>query len=145
MSKIAATSKSDYLKMMDTNALTAFLCSREAVERIRAAGKEGGRIVNVAAKPALHPVGGMTAYSASKAAVLSITQSLAEELSPEKIWVNAVIPSIIDTPQNRAAFPPTTDFTKWPSVQEVAATIAFLASPDNAVTRGAAVPVYGRS
>jgi NAD(P)-dependent dehydrogenase (short-subunit alcohol dehydrogenase family) len=58
--------------------------------------------------------------------------------------VNGVVPSIMDTPANRAAMPKA-DFEKWPKVEEVAATIAFLASPQNAVTRGAMVPVYGRS
>ncbi|HUO07636.1 MAG TPA: SDR family NAD(P)-dependent oxidoreductase [Phycisphaerae bacterium] len=144
MSPIAETSKADFQKMFDSNALTAFLCCREAVKQIRAAGI-GGRIVNVTAKPALHPVEGMTAYSVSKAAVLSLTLSLAEELSRESIWVNAVVPSIMDTPQNRASFPSKTDFSQWPSVADVAATLLFLASVDNRVTRGAAVPVYGKS
>ena len=81
----------------------------------------------------------------SKAAVVSLTQSLAEEVAAEGIWVNAVLPSIMDTPANRASFPAGTDFSKWPSVSEVAETIAFLASPENKVTRGALVPVYGKS
>ncbi|MGN6370797.1 MAG: SDR family NAD(P)-dependent oxidoreductase [Phycisphaerae bacterium] len=144
MSRIAETKLADFVKMLETNAVSAFLCSREAVKPMRAAGG-GGRIVNVAAKPALHPVGGMIPYAASKAAVLSITQSLAEELAAEKIWVNAVVPSVMDTPQNRASFPAGTDFSRWPTVEEVARTVLFLASPENRVTRGAAVPVYGRS
>jgi NAD(P)-dependent dehydrogenase (short-subunit alcohol dehydrogenase family) len=144
MSPIAKTSKQDFQKMFETNALTAFLCCREAVKRMRAGG-EGGRIVNVAAKVALHPAGGMVAYCVSKAAVVSLTQSLAEELAAESIWVNAVLPSIMDTPANRAAFPPKTDYSKWPSVDDVAQTIAFLASPENKVTRGGLVPVYGKS
>ena len=144
MGPIAEMKKGDFLKMMEMNAVTAFLCCREAVKRMRAGGA-GGRIVNGAAKPALQPVGGRIAYSASKAAVLSITQSLAEEVAAESIWVNAVVPSIMDTPQNRASFPAKTDFTKWPSVEEVASSVGFLASPENRVTRGGAVPVYGRS
>jgi NAD(P)-dependent dehydrogenase (short-subunit alcohol dehydrogenase family) len=144
MGAIEKTSKADYLKMMETNALTAFLCCREATKAIRRAGG-GGRIVNVAAKAAIAPVANMTAYVASKAAVTALTQSLAEELAAEGIWVNAVLPSIMDTPANRAGFPTGTDFSKWPSVAEVAATAAFLASPENRVTRGALVPVYGRS
>jgi NAD(P)-dependent dehydrogenase (short-subunit alcohol dehydrogenase family) len=143
MSPIGHTSKADFQKMLDTNALTAFLCSREAVKRMRTAG--GGRIVNIAAKAAVIPAGGMVAYSMSKAAVVSLTQSLAEEAAADGIWVNAVLPSIMDTAANRASFPPGTDFSKWPKVEEVARTIAFLASPDNQVTRGALVPVYGRS
>jgi NAD(P)-dependent dehydrogenase (short-subunit alcohol dehydrogenase family) len=132
------------MKMMEQNAVTAFLCCREAMKGIRASGV-GGRIVNVAAKPALHPVGGMVAYSASKAAVVSITESLAEEVAKEGIWVNAVVPSVMDTPANRASFPAGTDFSKWPSVGDVAATVGFLVSGENKVTRGAAVEVHGRS
>lgn len=140
MGPIAEMKKSDWNKMMETNALTAFLCCREAVKKMRG----GGRIVNVAAKVGVTPVGGMTAYSMSKAAVVSLTQSLAEEVAGVGIWVNAVLPSVMDTPANRAGFPAGTDFSTFPKVEEVAETIAFLASPENRVTRGAAVPVYGR-
>jgi NAD(P)-dependent dehydrogenase (short-subunit alcohol dehydrogenase family) len=86
----------------------------------------------------------MGAYSASKAAVAALTRSLAEELADSGIWVNAVVPSIIDTTANRAAMPDA-DHDAWPKPAEIAETIAFLASPQNAVTRGALVPVYGRS
>jgi NAD(P)-dependent dehydrogenase (short-subunit alcohol dehydrogenase family) len=144
MGGIATQAKADLLKMMETNAVTAFLCCREAVKRMRSGGG-GGRIVNVAAKAAVAPVGGMAAYSMSKAAVVSLTQSLAEEVAGEGIWVNAVLPSIMDTPANRAGFPAGTDFSKWPSVAEVAETVAFLASPENKVTRGGLVPVYGKA
>jgi NAD(P)-dependent dehydrogenase (short-subunit alcohol dehydrogenase family) len=140
---IADTSLQTWKQMHDTNSLTTFLCCREAIKQIRATN-EGGRIVNVAAKPALIPTAGLSAYAASKAAVASLTTSLSEELAAEKIWVNAVVPSIMDTPTNRAAMPKA-DHDKWPKLSEVAATIAFLASPQNEVTRGAMVPVYGRS
>jgi NAD(P)-dependent dehydrogenase (short-subunit alcohol dehydrogenase family) len=143
MAPIAQTSLADFRRMMDTNAVTCFLCCREAVKKIRASGK-GGRIVNVAARPALRPAGGRTAYAASKASVVAITLGLAEEVAAEGIWVNAVVPSIMDTPANRLAMPHA-DSSKWAKVEEVAATIAFLASSQNAVTRGALVPVYGRS
>jgi NAD(P)-dependent dehydrogenase (short-subunit alcohol dehydrogenase family) len=83
-------------------------------------------------------------HAASKAAVASLTASLSEELAAENIWVNAVVPSIMDTPTNRRAMPDA-DFERWPKLPEVAATIAFLASPQNKATRGALVPVYGRS
>jgi NAD(P)-dependent dehydrogenase (short-subunit alcohol dehydrogenase family) len=106
-------------------------------------GREG-RIVNVAARPALVPTGQMTAYAASKGAVAALTLSLAEELAESSIWVNAIIPSIIDTSANRAAMPDA-DHRAWPKPQEIAETVAFLASPQNAVTRGALVPVYGKS
>ena len=84
------------------------------------------------------------AYTASKAAVAALTVVLAEEVAKNGVLVNAVAPSIMDTPANRAAMPKA-DFAAWPKVEEVAATIAFLASPENKVTRGGIVPVYGRS
>src|SRR5205823_10253322 len=127
------------------NAVTCFLCCREAVRKMRSApDSHGGRIVNVASKPAVVPAAGLSAYAASKAAVANLTLGLSEELAAERIWVNAVLPSIMDTPANRQAMPKA-DFDKWPKVQEVAATIAFLASPQNSTSRGALVPVYGRS
>jgi NAD(P)-dependent dehydrogenase (short-subunit alcohol dehydrogenase family) len=86
----------------------------------------------------------MIAYSASKAAVASITQGLAEEVKAEGILVNAVLPSTMDTPANRAAMPDA-DFSKWPKVAEVARAILFLASPQNTLTSGALVPVYGKA
>jgi NAD(P)-dependent dehydrogenase (short-subunit alcohol dehydrogenase family) len=144
MSPAAQTSLAEFRQMIDTNAVTCFLCCREAIRRIRGTGKDGGRIVNVAARPALVPTGGLGAYAASKAAVAGLTLSLSEELAAERIWVNAVVPSTMDTPANRRGMPKA-DFDRWPKVAEVAATIAFLASPQNAVTRGALVPVYGRS
>ena len=144
MSPAAETPLAEFRQMIDTNAVTCFLCCREAIRRIRATGTDGGRIVNVAARPALVPTGGLAAYAASKAAVAGLTLSLSEELAADRIWVNAVVPSTMDTPANRRAMPKA-DFDRWPKVAEVAATIAFLASPQNAVTRGALVPVYGRS
>jgi NAD(P)-dependent dehydrogenase (short-subunit alcohol dehydrogenase family) len=143
-SPIADTPVSQFDEMMSTNATTCFLCCREAVKKIRASGKDGGRIVNVASKPAIIPTAGLAAYAASKAAVVSLTLTLSEELAAERIWVNAVAPSTMDTSANRKSMPKA-DFLKWPKVEEVAATIAFLASPQNAVTRGAVLPVYGQS
>ena len=143
-SPIETTSLSDMRKMMDVNAMTCFLACREAARKIRRTAAAGGRIVNVAARPAVIPTAGLAAYAASKAAVVSLTTTLAEELAADRIWVNAVLPSTMDTPANRAAMP-NADFSKWPKVEDVAATIAFLASPQNAVTRQALVPVYGQS
>ena len=146
MAPIAETGAAAFAEQMDINALTCFLCCRAAARRIRAdRSAEGGRIVNVAARPALEPRmgAGMVAYTAAKAAVAAITQSLAEELAPEAIWVNAVAPSILDTPANRGAMPDA-DHAAWPGLDSVAETIAFLASPDNRVARGGVIPVYGR-
>jgi NAD(P)-dependent dehydrogenase (short-subunit alcohol dehydrogenase family) len=145
MAPIAETTLADFRNMFDTNVVTSFLCCREAVRKIRTGGADvGGRIVNVSSKPGVIPTGGMSAYTTSKAAVANLTVGLAEELAAERIWVNAVVPSIMDTPINRQVMPKA-DFAKWPKVSEVAASIAFLASPQNAVTRGALMPVYGLS
>jgi NAD(P)-dependent dehydrogenase (short-subunit alcohol dehydrogenase family) len=130
-------------QQLDMNFVSCALCCRAAV---KAMGGSGGRIVNVAARPALEwrSGAGMTAYTASKAAVAAFTAALAEEVANDGILVNAVAPSIMDTAANRDAMPKA-DFALWPKVEEVAATILFLASPDNRVTRGAIVPVYGKS
>ncbi|HEY0253249.1 MAG TPA: SDR family NAD(P)-dependent oxidoreductase [Kofleriaceae bacterium] len=143
MAPIVDTSLADFEKQWKQNAVTAFLGCREAVRAIRTSGK-GGRIVNVAARPAVQPVGGMIAYAASKAAVASLTQSLAAEVVQENILVNAVLPSTIDTPANRKAMPKA-DFAKWVTPAQIAEVIGFLASEQNAVTSGTLVPVYGKA
>jgi NAD(P)-dependent dehydrogenase (short-subunit alcohol dehydrogenase family) len=145
MSPLADTGKDALMAMIETNFVTCHLCCRGAVRAMTRRG-QGGRIVNVAARPALEPRtgAGMTAYTASKAAVATLTEALAQEVAEQGILVNAVAPSIMDTPQNRQAMPKA-DYAAWPKVEEVAATILFLASPGNRVTRGAVVPVYGRA
>ncbi|HEY5379859.1 MAG TPA: SDR family NAD(P)-dependent oxidoreductase [Pseudolabrys sp.] len=142
MGKLAATDKSALMAQIDSNLVSCFLCCRAAVNAMTG----GGRIVNVAARPALEwrAGAGMTAYTIAKTGVAALTVALAEEVAKDGILVNAVAPSIMDTPTNRKAMPKA-DFDAWPKVEEVAAAILFLASPDNKVTRGAIVPVYGKS
>ena len=145
MSPVVATTKADLMLQVNMNLVTAFLCCRAAVNAIGKTGA-GGRIVNVAARPALEwrSGAGMAAYTASKAAIAALTVALSEEVAKDSILVNAVAPSIMDTRVNREAMPKA-DHAAWPKVEEVAATIQFLASPENKVTRGAIVPVYGKS
>jgi NAD(P)-dependent dehydrogenase (short-subunit alcohol dehydrogenase family) len=145
MSAVAKTTKAELMKQIDLNLVTAFLSCAAAVNAMTRTGA-GGRIVNVAARPALEwrSGAGMAAYTASKAGVAALTAALAEEVVKAGVLVNAVAPSIMDTPTNRAAMPQA-DYSAWPKVEEVAATILFLASPANKVTRGGVVPVYGRS
>lgn len=142
MSRLAETDKAALMAMLETNLVSCHLCCRAAVRSFRG----GGRIVNVGARPGLEPRqgAGMSAYAASKAAVIALTQALAAEVAGDNILVNAVVPSIIDTPANRADMP-TADHSSWPKPDQIAATIAFLASPDNQVTTGGAIPVYGRT
>ncbi|MBX3386230.1 MAG: SDR family NAD(P)-dependent oxidoreductase [Phycisphaeraceae bacterium] len=143
-SPLVDTAPTDLRKMIDMNVVTCFLCCREAARHMTGQPKPGGRIVNVAARPALEPRLGanMSAYTAAKAGVAALTQAVAEELVPHGILVNAVAPSIMDTPANRRAMPDA-DHSKWPSCDDVASTIAFLASPANLSTRGGIVPVFG--
>jgi NAD(P)-dependent dehydrogenase (short-subunit alcohol dehydrogenase family) len=142
--RIAAAGKSVLASQLDVNVTTCYLCCRSAIMAM-ATSSAGGRIVNVAARPALEwrTGAGMAAYAASKAAVAALTVALAEEVAKDGVLVNAVAPSILDTPANRKAMPKA-DHAAWPKVEDVAQTILFLASPDNRVTRGAVVPVYGR-
>jgi NAD(P)-dependent dehydrogenase (short-subunit alcohol dehydrogenase family) len=144
MGKVADTGKAALMAQLETNLISCFLCCRAAVTAMQAAG--GGRIVNVAARPGLEwrQGAGMAAYTAAKAGVAALTVALAEEVAEQGILVNAVAPSIMDTPANRKAMPKA-DHAAWPKVEEVAATILFLASPENGVTRGAVVPVYGKA
>jgi NAD(P)-dependent dehydrogenase (short-subunit alcohol dehydrogenase family) len=145
MAPIAETGKAMLQQQLDTNLVSAFLCCRGAVQAIGRGGA-GGRVVNVAARPALEwrQGAGMTAYTVSKAALAALTVALAQEVAGQGILVNAVAPSTMDTPANRAAMPKA-DHAAWPKVEEVAATILFLASPKNQVSRGAVVPVYGKA
>jgi NAD(P)-dependent dehydrogenase (short-subunit alcohol dehydrogenase family) len=142
--KITDIDKTALMAQIDSNLTSCFLCCRAAVAAMLAAS--AGRIVNVAARPALEPRSGagMTAYTVAKAGVAALTMALSEEVAKTGILVNAVAPSIMDTAANRKAMPKA-DHAAWPKVEEVAATILFLASPDNRVTRGAIVPVYGKS
>lgn len=149
---IEKTKRADVLKQIELNFISSYLCCREAVRRMREAAGDhnglmpGGRIVNVAARPAIEPRSGaqMTAYTAAKAAVAAFSQALAEEVAVDGIWVNAIVPSIMDTPANRNAMPKA-DWSRWPKVHEVALVIASLVSPNNALARGGLIPVYGKS
>jgi NAD(P)-dependent dehydrogenase (short-subunit alcohol dehydrogenase family) len=137
------TGRSALMAMLETNLVSCHLCCAAA---LGAFGPDGGRIVNVAARPALEPRtgAGKVAYTASKAAVAALTQALAAEVAARGVLVNAVAPSTIDTPANRASMPHANP-AAWPRPAELAATIAFLASPENRATTGAVVPVYGRA
>jgi NAD(P)-dependent dehydrogenase (short-subunit alcohol dehydrogenase family) len=143
MGGVADTNKDAMMHMLNMNFTSCYLCCRAAV---RGFGASGGRIVNIAARPGIEPRlgGGMAPYAASKAAVAAFTQALAAEVAARGILVNAIAPSIIDTPANRAAMPKA-DHGAWPKPDEIAPTIAFLASPENRVATGAIVPVPGRT
>lgn len=128
--------------MFRMNVLTATNASRAAIPHLKRSAS--GRIVNVGANGAVKAAAGMGAYAASKAGVHKLTESLAEELKPDGVTVNAVLPSIIDTPTNRADMPKA-DFASWVSPGELAAAILFLASEEASAVTGALLPVTGRT
>ncbi len=128
--------------MMDLNARTAFVLSRAVVPQMLTQGE--GKIVHVAARAALMGSGGAAAYSASKAIILRLVESMAAELRHEGINVNCVLPGTIDTPQNRKAMP-NAPIDRWVAPEAIADVILFLASDAARAVNGAAVPVYGLS
>jgi NAD(P)-dependent dehydrogenase (short-subunit alcohol dehydrogenase family) len=137
----AEGSAETWRKMFTLNVETAANASRAALPHLKRSGS--GRIVSVGANAALKAALGMAPYAASKAGVHALTQSLAEELKADGVTVNAVLPSIIDTPTNRADMPKA-DFKAWVAPDDLAAVMLFLASEDARAVTGALIPVTGR-
>ena len=125
--------------LYNVNLRTAVNASRAALPIL----KSGGRIVNIGAAGAIKAGAGMGAYAASKAGVAKLTEALAEEVKDRGITVNAVLPSIIDTPANRADMP-TAQFDRWVKAEQVADLIIFLLSQRAAAITGALIPITGR-
>lgn len=130
-----------WARMFALNLTTALNASRAALPHLKASPE--GRIVNVGANAALKSAAGMGAYAASKAGVHRLTESLAEELKDTSVTVNAVLPSILDTAQNRKDMPDA-DPAKWVAPADLARVMLFLASPESRAVTGALVPVTGR-
>jgi NAD(P)-dependent dehydrogenase (short-subunit alcohol dehydrogenase family) len=123
-----------------TNVRTAVAMSQAAADQLPA---HRGAIVNVGAAATARATAGMGAYTAAKSGVARLTEALAEELKDRGIRVNAVLPSIIDTPTNRADMPEA-EFERWVSPEALARVVAFLVSDDSAAVTGALIPVMGR-
>jgi len=128
--------------MMDLNARSVLHTSRAIVPLMLE--QSAGKIINVAARAALEGSAKMGAYSASKSAVLRLTESMSAELRRSGINVNCVLPSTIDTPPNREAMPKA-DHTRWVAPEAIADVILFLASDAARAVHGAGIPVYGLS
>ncbi len=124
------------------NLRPAYLVTAAAVPHLIAGG--GGAVVCVGARAALRPFSGAAGYVTSKAALLALVEALAIEYRDDRIRVNSVLPSVIDTPANRAA-QPDADHSRWVAPELVADTIAYLCSDAAAATSGAHIPVYGRA
>lgn len=123
------------------NLATAVNASRAAVPVL--ANSAGGRIVSIGAAGALKAAAGMGAYAASKAGVIKLTEALAEETKDRNITVNVILPSIIDTPANRADMP-TAKFESWVRAEQIGDLVVFLLSDYASAITGAAIPIVGR-
>ena len=123
---------------LELNLVSAALITKYALRALQEAG--GGRIVHTASRAAVDPVGNGFAYSVSKLAVLHLVSMAAAEVRGSGVTVNCVVPSIIDTPANRAALP-SANFEAWPKPSDIARSYIYLASPDAGLVNGAAIPV----
>jgi len=126
--------------LLNLNARTVYIASSAVIPAMLRQGS--GKIVNVAARAALQGAAKMGAYSASKSAVMRLTEAMAAELKNDGINVNCVLPGTIDTPDNRAAMPKA-DTSRWVQPEALADVILFLASDAARAVHGAAIPVYG--
>lgn len=140
--RVHETDPAVFESLVRLNLLPAFTLARAAMPPLIARG--GGAFVAVSARAALRPFAGAAAYVAGKAAVLAFVQALDAEYRRDGVRANAILPSTIDTPANRAA-QPDADFSKWVPPAEIARVVRFLVSDDSAATTGAAIPVYGRA
>jgi NAD(P)-dependent dehydrogenase (short-subunit alcohol dehydrogenase family) len=137
---VATTPLEEFEAQFALNLRPTYLVTQAALPRLVAAG--GGSIVCTSSRAAVHPFAGAAGYCASKAAVIAFVQVVAREHAADRVRCNAVVPSMIDTPANRATMAPE-DYGKLTPPEEIAAVIRFLCSDESAATTGAAIPVYG--
>ena len=140
--RVHETDPDQFDGLMRLNVKPGFLLARAAMPRLIERG--GGAFVGVSARAALRPFPGAAGYIASKAAVLALIQALDAEYKHKGVRCNAILPSVIDTPPNRAA-QPDADYSKWVQPEEIAKVVRFLVSEESGPVSGAAVPVYGRA
>jgi NAD(P)-dependent dehydrogenase (short-subunit alcohol dehydrogenase family) len=139
---VAETDPATWQQQFALNATTAFLMARAAIPAMQPGAR--GRIINVSSRVARTSPAGLGAYAVSKAAVITLTEVLANETRDDGITVNAIMPSVIDTPANRRDMPDA-DFAAWVRPEQIGAVIRFLASDESSIISGAAIPVYGRA
>ena len=140
--RLHETSPEDFERQLSLNLRPTFLVTRAAVPRMIAAG--GGSVVCVSTRAALQPFSGAAGYIVSKAAVLAFVKAVATEYRDDGVRCNAILPSVIDTPANRAS-QPDADHSRWVAPAEIAEVVRFLCSDESAPVSGAEVPVYGRA
>jgi NAD(P)-dependent dehydrogenase (short-subunit alcohol dehydrogenase family) len=140
--RVHETPVEDFEAQLRLNLRPTYLVCQAALPHLLAGG--GGAIVCVSSRAALKPFAGAAGYVVAKAAVLSFVDVLAEEYRDDEIRVNAILPSVIDTPANRRAMPDA-DFERWVAPEQIAEVVRFLCEPGSAMVSGAHVPVYGRA
>jgi NAD(P)-dependent dehydrogenase (short-subunit alcohol dehydrogenase family) len=140
--RVEATPDESWERMLGLNLGSAFRVFRAVLPGMLEAGR--GRIVAAGSRAGLEPAAGMSAYCASKAALHMLVRCLAAETGASGVTVNAVLPSVIDTPANRQAMP-SADFSRWVRPEAVAGLILWLAGDEAAGVNGALIPIYGRA
>ena len=128
--------------LMDLNLKSVFLCCKAVIPHMTA--QSYGKIINVSARAGLKGEAGLSAYCVSKGGVRTLTEALAAEVMDSGVNVNAIMPSIMDTPANRESMPDE-EHDRWVPPEDVAKVICFLTSDDATIINGAAIPVYGRA
>jgi NAD(P)-dependent dehydrogenase (short-subunit alcohol dehydrogenase family) len=139
---VAQTEDKVWDQMMDVNLRCAFHIFRAVLPGMVAAKR--GRIVAISSRAAVEPLANFAAYSVTKAALVTLVQTIALEVKDSGITANAVLPSVIDTPANRAAMP-SADASTWVTPASIARLLVWLASDDASDVSGAAIPIYGRA
>ncbi len=137
---VAQTADSVWNRMFNLNLNAAFYCARAVLPAMIEAGY--GRIVAIGSKTALEPAATLAAYGASKAALVALVRTIALEVKRSGVTANVVLPSVIDTPANRAA-DPAADFSRWVKPESIARLLLWLASEEAADVNGAVIPIYG--
>jgi NAD(P)-dependent dehydrogenase (short-subunit alcohol dehydrogenase family) len=132
----------EFARMVELNLMTAMRLTRAALPKLIDGG--GGSVVCVGTKAALEPFSGASGYVVSKAALLALVRTLAIEYREDGVRINAILPSVIDTPANRKAMPDA-EHSTWVAPADIAGVIRFLLSSESGPVSGALVPVYGRA
>jgi NAD(P)-dependent dehydrogenase (short-subunit alcohol dehydrogenase family) len=140
--RVHETPIEDFEKQFRLNLRPAYLMTQAVVPQMLE--HDGGAIVCVGTRAALQPFSGAAGYISSKAAVIAFSSAVATEYKDDRIRCNTILPSVIDTPGNRASMP-NADFDRWVKPAQIAGVIAHLLSDDSSPVSGAAIPVYGRS
>jgi NAD(P)-dependent dehydrogenase (short-subunit alcohol dehydrogenase family) len=140
-SDVEETDDVRFERMIDINLRSSFNAARAALPHLRRA--DWGRIIMVGSRAAIEPAPGQAAYNIAKAGVIALARTIAQEVGDAPVTANVVLPSVIDTPAFREMVP-FADYVDWPTPQEIASVIDFLASPDSSVINGAMIPVYGK-